>query len=111
MLISFSTLALASQLIVTVADDVPKFDIERECKVDSADAFNPTAGLNATIKRCEDDERDAKNQLQTLWSQFMPPDKKMCIGQTADDASNPPSYVELLTCLQGQQFVRKLPKE
>jgi hypothetical protein len=112
MLISFSTLALASQqLIVTVADDVPNFNIERECKVDSADAFDPNAGLKATIKICEDDEQGAKDQLQTLWSQFTAPDKKMCIGQTADDASNPPSYVELLTCLQGQQFVRKLPKE
>jgi len=35
MLISFSTLVLASQLIVTVADTVPKFNIERGCKVDS----------------------------------------------------------------------------
>ena len=35
MLISFSTLVLASQLIVTVADNVPKFNIERGCKVDA----------------------------------------------------------------------------
>jgi len=60
MLISFSTLVLASQLIVTVADDVPNFNIERECKIDSASAFDPNAGLNATIKRCADDEQKAK---------------------------------------------------
>ena len=36
MLISFSTLVLASQLIVTVADNVPQFNIERGCKVDGA---------------------------------------------------------------------------
>jgi hypothetical protein len=35
MFISFSTLVLASQLIVTVADDVPNFNIERGCKVDA----------------------------------------------------------------------------
>ena len=52
MLISFSTLVLASQLIVTVADDVPNFNIERGCKIDSASAFDPNAGLNATIKQC-----------------------------------------------------------
>jgi hypothetical protein len=109
MLISFSTLVLASQLIVAVADDVPNFNIERGCKVDSAAAFDPTAGQNATIKRCVDDEQVAKGQLQTQWSQFAASDKKLCVGET-DDASTPPSYVELMTCLQGQQIVRRLPK-
>jgi hypothetical protein len=111
MLISFSTLVLASQLIVTVAADVPNFNIERGCKIDSASAFDPNAGLNGTIKRCADDEQQAKDQLQTQWSQFLPSDKKMCNVQTTDDPATPPSYVELLTCLQGQQLVRKLPKD
>jgi hypothetical protein len=111
MLISFSTLVLASQLIVTVADDVPNFNIERGCKIDSASAFDPNAGLNATIKRCADDEQQAKDQLQPLWSQFAPSDKKMCMELSTGDASTPPSYVELLTCLQSQQSARKLPKD
>jgi hypothetical protein len=111
MLISFSTLVLASQLIITVADGIPNFNIERGCKLDSASAFDPNAGLNATIKRCADDEQKAKDQLQPLWSQFAPSDKKMCMGLTTDDASIPPSYVELLTCLQSQQLARKLPKD
>ena len=111
MLIPFSTLVLASQMIVMVADNVPNFNIERGCKLDSASAFDQNAGLNAAIKRCSDDEQAAKDQLQTQWSQFAPSDKKMCMGLTTDDASTPPSYVELLTCLQGQQLVRKLPKE
>ena len=111
MLISFSTLVLASHLIVTVADDVPNFNIERGCKIDSASAFDPNAGLSATIKRCADDEQEAKNQLQTVWSQSASSDKKLCMGLTTDDASTPPSYVEVLTCLQGQQLVRKLPKD
>jgi hypothetical protein len=110
MLISFSTLVLASQLIA-VADDIPNFNIERGCKIDSASAFDPNAGLNATIKRCADDEQQAKNQLETVWSQSAPRDKKMCMGLATDDASTPSSYVELLTCLQGQQIVRKLPKD
>jgi hypothetical protein len=94
MLISFSTLVLASQLIVTVADDVPNFNIERECKVDSASAFDPNAGL----------KQKAKDQLQTQWSQLAPSDTKMCIGLTTDDASNPLSYVELLTCLKANSL-------
>jgi hypothetical protein len=59
MLISFSTPILGSQLIVTVADNVPNFNIERGCKADSS-AIDPNAGLNATIKRCADDEQKAK---------------------------------------------------
>jgi hypothetical protein len=111
MLIPFSTMVLASQMMVMVADNVPNFNIERGCKIDSASLFDQNAGLNATIKRCSDDEQAAKDQLQTRWEQFVPSDKKQCMGLTTDDASTPPSYVELLTCLQGQQLVRKLPKE
>src|SRR5207342_2946142 len=84
MLISFSTLVLASQLIITVADGIPNFNIERGCKLDSASAFDPNAGLNATIKRCADDEQKAKDQLQTQWSQFAPSDKKLCMGLTTN---------------------------
>jgi hypothetical protein len=65
MIISFLPLVLASQLIVAVADNVPNFNIERGCKVDSPSAFDSNAGLNATIKRCADDEQKAKDQLQT----------------------------------------------
>jgi hypothetical protein len=109
-MISFSTLVLTSQLIVTVADNVLNYNIERKCKVVDVSAFDPNASLNARIKRCADDEQAAKDQLQTQWSQFAPSDKQMCMGLTTNDSLNP-SYVELLTCLQGQQPVRKLPKD
>jgi hypothetical protein len=114
MLVSFSMIILASQLIITVADNVPQFDIARGCKIDSASAFDPNAGMSATIKRCVDDEQQAKDQLQTQWSDFAGSDRVMCtsetVGEKSDDSSTPPSYVELLTCLQDQQLARKLPK-
>jgi len=110
MLISFPTLVLASQLIVTVADNVPNYNIEQKCKAVDVSAFDPKASLNARIKRCADDEQAAKDQLQTQWAQFAPSNKKMCMGLTTKDSLNP-SYVELLTCLQGQQPVRKLYKD
>src|SRR5258707_11497127 len=108
-------LILASQLVIAVADNVPKFDIARGCKVDSASAFDPNTGMNATIKRCVDDEQQAKDQLQTRWSGFANSDRVMCtsvtVGVRGDESSTPPSYVELLTCLQDQQLARKLRKE
>jgi len=115
MLLQFSMVVLTSQLVVAVADHPPKFDIARGCKVDSASAFDPKAGMDATVKRCMDDEQKAKDQLETQWSGFLNSDRLMCteetVGNRADDGSMPPSYVELLTCIQDQQVVRKLPKE
>jgi hypothetical protein len=109
MLISFSTLMLASQLIVTVADNVPKFNIERGCKVDST-ASSLDTGLDETIKRCVRDEQQAQDQLQTQWSQFAPSDKALCTSVTTEGGGVPPSYVELLTCLEGQQLAKKQNK-
>jgi hypothetical protein len=110
MLIPVSILMLASQLVITVADDVPQFDIRRGCKVDSAAVYDPAAGMSGTIKRCMDDEQNAKTQLQTQWATFIGSDRAMCMAQTTNDAATPPSYVDLLTCLQDQQLARKLPK-
>jgi hypothetical protein len=108
-------LILASHLVIVVADNVPKFDIARGCKIDSASAFDPNAGMSATINRCVDDEQQAKDQLQTQWADFTGPDRVMCttetVGEKSDASSTPPSYVELLTCLQDQQLARKLRKE
>src|SRR5450432_2560884 len=114
MLISISTMVLASQLVIAIADNLPQFNIERGCKVDSASAFDPNAGMSATIKRCVDDEQRAKGQLETQWSGFVASDRAMCTGATVGSKSDvdaiPPSYVDLLTCLQDRQLARKLPK-
>jgi hypothetical protein len=69
MLLPFSTLVLASQLIIAVAEDVPRFNIERGCKVDST-ATSLNVGLDESTKRCVQDEQQALDQLQTQWSQF-----------------------------------------
>ena len=115
MLLKLSMVVLGSQLVIAVADDVPKFDIAKGCKIDSASAFDPQAGMNATIKRCKDDEERARDQLQANWSGYSASDRTMCTGATvgdkADANSVPPSYVDLQTCLQEQQLARKLPKE
>jgi hypothetical protein len=103
-------LAMGCKRVIAVADDVPKFDISRGCKVDSNAVSDPGLGKGGTIKRCMDDEQQAKDQLQTQWSEFINSDRTMCVASTISDGSNPPSYVELLTCLQDQQLARKLPK-
>jgi hypothetical protein len=56
-LIPISMIALSAQLVVRVADVVPKFDIARGCRLDSAQAFDPSAGMNETVKKCVADEQ------------------------------------------------------
>jgi hypothetical protein len=79
MFVPVSIMILTSQLVIAVAD-VPRFDISRGCKIDSAAAFDPNAGMSGTIKRCMDDEQRAKDLLQTQWSGFTNADRKCASG-------------------------------
>ena len=59
--ISFSMIVLSSQLVIAVADQVPKFDVAKSCKLDVA----ATTGLtdNQPVKSCMNDEQKAQQQL------------------------------------------------
>jgi hypothetical protein len=87
---------LSSQLIVPIADGVPKFDIARSCKLDVA----ATAGLavDQSIKSCMNDEQKAKRQLASQWSKFPAAGRASCTSE--ESVGGTPSYVSLLTCLQ-----------
>jgi hypothetical protein len=93
---SISMILLSSQLIVPIADGVPKFDIARSCKLDVA----ATAGLavDQSIKSCMNDEQKAKRELASQWSKFPAAGRASCISQ--ESIGGTPSYVSLLTCLQ-----------
>jgi hypothetical protein len=93
---SISMIVLSSQLVMPVADGVPKFDIARSCKLDVA----ATAGLSVdqSVKSCISDERKARQQLASKWSKFPAASKATCIPQ--ESIGGTPSYVSLQTCLQ-----------
>jgi len=99
---SFSMIVLSSQLVVTVADGVPKFDIARSCKLDVA----ATTGLSVdqSTKSCVNDEQKAKRQLAGQWSNFPAPGRASCTSQ--ESIGGTPSYVSLQTCLQMGQWAR-----
>ena len=99
MAISFSMIVLSSQLVVAVADQVPKFDIARSCKLDAA----ATTGLavEQPIKNCMNDEQQALQQLGSQWSKFTASSRASCSAN--ESVGGTPSYVSLLTCLQMAQ--------
>jgi hypothetical protein len=107
MLISMPIIVLGSHLVVMVADNVPRFDIARGCRLDNA----ASSGLaeEQPLKKCISDEQQARQQLQTQWSQFTRSDKATCTAETNNDDT--PSYVELLTCLQEANEVRGQSKK
>ena len=100
--LSVSMIVLGSQLIMPVADGVPKFDITRSCKLDIA----ATAGLTVdqSLKTCISDEQKARQQLGSQWSKFPAPSRASCVSQ--ESIGGTPSYVSLQTCLQMGQWAR-----
>ena len=85
------------------ADEVPAFDIARNCNEETAGS-----GIGTGAASCTKDETDAKNELDKRWSQFGATEKKFCVGESSTGGER--SYVELLTCLEmstGQFSSRK----
>ena len=66
--ISFSMIVLGTQLVMTVAAGVPKFDIARGCRLDSTQAFDLSTGQNETVKRCVADEQRADSTANAMVS-------------------------------------------
>jgi hypothetical protein len=82
---------------VAVSDTVPSFSIVSECRFegDSPEVFD----------RCSKDEADARQRLEGEWAQFSPADKSTCIVESTIGGFA--SYVDLLTCLEMSNEVRK----
>jgi hypothetical protein len=95
-------LAFASQLIVTVAEEVPAFDTSPGCRA-------AVAVMPGSFEACMKDEQDARAQLAPQWETFIASDRATCTQNETTGGS--PSYVELLTCLQMARDARALPAD
>ena len=82
---------------VAVADTVPSFSIASECRFEGE--------TSEVVDRCAKDETDARQKLEGEWAQFVPADKNTCIAEAT--VGGFASYVDLLTCLEMSNDVRK----
>jgi hypothetical protein len=89
---AFSVLGSAAS-----AQQLPRFNIEATCR--TAQAL--TAEDRDPVQGCMRDEADAERQLQAIWSGASAAHRQTCAAET--QVAGPPSYVEVLTCLQMQQ--------
>jgi hypothetical protein len=82
---------------VAVSDTVPSFSIEKECRFEGES--------REVVDRCSKDETEARQRLEGEWGQFAATDKHTCIVEST--VGGFASYVDLLTCLEMSNDVRK----
>jgi hypothetical protein len=109
MMIPVMALAVVSQLVVTIADDVPRFNLEPVCHGIARQGgldLEPNQSVRQDFNSCMKSEMAIRDQLVEQWSTFKASDKSNCIGET--NAGGMPSYTDLLTCLQMARDASKL---
>jgi hypothetical protein len=102
MLLPLPALALSTQLFSTVADRVPEFDVDPTCRSPA----RLEASINKDGDACIAGERRARDELARNWAKFRPADQSRCTGLV--QMGGPPSYIELLTCLEMARDARDL---
>jgi hypothetical protein len=104
-MILLGTVFLSSQLLIAVADGVPKIDVKKTCR----NAATVTGTLTQQdIDACIADEQGARDELVKNWSQFSAAARANCVHTSTDYL---PSYVEVLTCLSMARDVKNIPEE
>jgi hypothetical protein len=93
-------LPLAAQLVIAVADGVPKLDVTPSCRAAAAAATD-----QGRLQTCIDSEHKARDQLAKDWSTFAAGDRTKCV---AGMKAFSPTYTELITCLEMERDVRQL---
>jgi hypothetical protein len=91
---------------VAAAGGPPELDVRPSCR--AADRVSFAAGADkprSDMKACLDDESTAKDALFKAWPTFSAIHRTQCVGMNR--TGGPPSYVELLTCLEVMRDARQ----
>jgi hypothetical protein len=94
--------ALLFGMAAMAADGPPKLDVETSCRAAAESGVN---GRNRDA--CLSEENDARSTLAQHWAQYSAAQQSRCTDLVR--MGGPPSYVELLTCLDMAEQARKLP--
>src|SRR3984885_587463 len=102
-MILMPAIIVGAHLAVAVADRPPAVNFEQTCRA------TETGGLriNDRFETCIADEKLARDQLTQQWASFNPGARARCASMSTTGRVS--SYVELLTCLEMDQSVRKIP--
>jgi len=75
-------------------DGPPELDASISCRA----AARGSVTVGGDKQACLNDERTAKDALAKDWGNFSPLTRTQCVGMNR--TGGPPSYVELLVCLE-----------
>jgi hypothetical protein len=103
MFVPFFALPLATQLIISVADSVPKLDVTASCRAAATAAIGTDR-----MQSCLASEQRIYDQLIKDWSDFSSVDRANCVKAVKGFE---PTYTELLTCLEMARDVKKIRRE
>jgi hypothetical protein len=104
-------LALGAQLMVPIADGVPKLNVEQVCEgiaQQGGVTFHDPA-IAQEKKNCLDSEAAIRDQLAKQWAGFNAADRTHCVNESVMGGDS--SYTELLTCLEMARDVRAMRVE
>jgi hypothetical protein len=102
--IACAVLLLGSRATVAAAEAVPKLAVDQTCE---GAAREPIA-IDRDKAACMSDEKSAQELVTKTWSQYAAADRTQCVGMVTK--GGPPSYVELLSCLETMGSARTLRK-
>ncbi len=95
MFVTSQVLPLLLSLSTPVADELPNFDIAKNCEISIKAVGSSQA---QTIQQCIADETGARTEIETRWAQFSIKLRDRCIAET--QVGGGPSYVDVLECLR-----------
>jgi hypothetical protein len=99
------TVLTVAHLVLT-AQHVPTLNVAPSCRAAADTAIRQDKQGTSS---CLQDERQARAKLQKQWRTFTRAERAHCRQLTT--LGGPPSYVELLTCLQIAKAARALPTD
>jgi ribosome modulation factor len=100
-MMQLAPLVLGAQLLL-VADRPPQLDTEPACRAVERSGVN---GRSREV--CMNEENTARTALDGKWKDFTATQQAHCTGLVR--MGGPPSYVELLTCLEMAEQAQKIP--
>ena len=100
-MMALAPLLVTAQLLL-VADRPPTLDVEPSCR-----AAERSGVTGRTSDNCMRGENQAKATLNDKWAQFSARQQARCTSLV--QMGGPPSYVELLTCLEVAEQADKIP--
>ena len=94
----------AAHLVLPTAYEVPKLNVAPSCQAAAVGLIGQSKG---SVSACMQNERQARAKLQKRWNTYSRAERTRC--EQLDTLGGPPSYIELLTCLQMAKLARNLP--